>query len=325
MLYNGIVNKFARVCGVIFMVCMLLASNGMRVSAQEDTTSQYFPSTGHNISGAFWTYYQHIPNAAYVFGAPITEQFTDIQSGRIIQYFQRARFEYYPENPIEQRVKLSAVGQHVFQHSKVEGKLDIFTPIGCRSYADTGFSLCYAFLEFFDANGGEDIFGKPVSPFVFYNGRIVQYFERARFDWFPENPDGEKVVLAEVGRIYFDIVPEDANRLQPVRAENTPGDVRALFPKAFTWKAVTGLDDTQAVYVVVQDQTFTPVVDATAIITITWPKGETQRMAKTTNALGVVAVPFQVLDQPHGGMVLIDVEVQYMGLTKKTQTSFRVW
>jgi hypothetical protein len=260
-----------------------------------------------------------------VFGAPITEQFTDIPSGRVIQYFQRARFEYYPENPANQRVKLSAVGQHVFQHSKLEGKLDIFTPIGCRSYADTGFSLCYAFLEFFDENGGESIFGKPVSPFVFYNGRIVQYFERARFDWFPENPDGQKVVMAELGRIYFDIVPEDANRLQPVRAENTPGNVRALFPKAFVWKAVTALDDSQAVYVVVQDQTFNPVTGATTIVTITWPQGGTQSMAQTTNTLGVVAVPLQVRGQPHGSVVLIDVEVIFMGLSKKAQTSFRVW
>jgi hypothetical protein len=304
---------------------MLLVSNGMRASAQQDATSQYFPSTGHNISGAFWTYYQRIPNAAYVFGAPITEQFTDTQSGRVIQYFQRARFEYYPENPIDQRVKLSPTGQQIFQHSKLEGKLDIFTPIGCRSYPDTGFALCYAFLEFFDANGGETIFGKPVSPFVFYNGRIVQYFERARFDWFPENPEGEKVVLAEVGRIYFDIVPEDANRLQPVRAENTPGNVRALFPKAFTWKAVTAQDDIQTVYVVLQDQTLTPIADATTIVTITWPQGNSQSVAQTTDTFGVAIVPLQVQNQPHGSVVLIDVEVQYMGLSKKTQTSFRVW
>lgn len=325
MLYNDNVSKFARICGVIFIVCMLLVSNGGQVAAQQSAASEYFPITGHNVSGEFWTYYQSVPNAAYVFGAPITEQFTDIQSGRVIQYFNRARFEYYPENQPARRVKLSGVGQRVFQRSTLEGKLDIFSFIGCRSYPDTGFSLCSAFLEFFDANGGESIFGKPVSPFVFYNGRIVQYFERARFDWYAEKPDGEKVVLAELGRIYFDIVPEDPNRLQPVRAENSPGDVRELFPKAFTWKAVTGLEDTQAVYVVVQDQTFNPVAGATTIVTITWLRGGTQSVAQTTNSFGVVTVPLQVRGQPHGSVVLIDVEVIYMGLSKKAQTSFRIW
>jgi hypothetical protein len=325
MLYNGFVNKFARNCGVVFIICVLLASTGGHVAAQQGAPTQYFPSTAHNVSGEFWTYYQSIPNASYVFGAPITEQFTDAQSGRLVQYFQRARFEYYPENPSDQHVKLTALGSYVFQHSKPEGTLDMFTPIGCRFYADTGFSLCYAFLEFFDRNGGESIFGKPTTPFVFYNGRIVQYFERARFEWFPENADGEKVVLAELGRIYFDIVPEDANRLQAVRAENTPGDVRELFPRAFTWKAVTRLDDSQAVYVLVQDQTFNPVAGATAVVTISWPQGGAQSLALTTNELGLVTVPLQVQGQPHGSLVLIDVEVIYQGLSKKTQTSFRVW
>lgn len=325
MLYNEIVNKIARLCGVVFIVCALLVSNGGDAAAQQGGTTQYFPSTGHNVSGEFWTYYQGVPGAAYVFGAPITEQFTDVQSGRVVQYFQRARFEYYPELAQDQRVKLTAVGSYVFERSTPEGKLDIFTPIGCRYYADTGFSLCYAFLEFFDKNGGESIFGQPTSPFVFYNGRIVQYFERARFEWYPENPEGQKVVLAELGRIYFDIVPEDAARLQPVRAENTPGDVRQLFPKAFTWKAVTRPDDAQAVYVVVQDQTFSPVAGATTVITITWPQGGAQSVAKTTNDQGVVVLPLDVQGQPHGSVVLIDVEVLYMGLSEKSQTSFRVW
>jgi hypothetical protein len=132
-------------------------------------------------------------------------------------------------------------------------------------------------------------------------------------------------VLAELGRIYFDIVPEDANRLQAVRAENTPGNVRELFPRVFTWKAVTKQDDSQSVFVVVQDQTFNPVVGATAVVTITWPQGGTQSVAQTTNDAGVVTVPLLVQGQPHGSVVLIDVEVIYMGMSKKTQTSFRVW
>ena len=325
MLYNQLVSKFARLCGVFLIVSILLVANGGQVAAQQGATTQYFPSTGHNVSGEFWTYYQSVLNASYVFGAPITEQYTDAKSGRVVQYFQRARFEYYPENSADQRVKLTAVGSYVFQHSTPEGTLNIFTPIGCRVYPDTGFSLCYAFLEFFDKNGGESLFGKPTSPFVFYNGRIVQYFERARFEWYPENPEGQKVVLAELGRIYFDLVPEDANRLQVVRAENTPGDVRELFPKAFTWKAVTRLDDSQAVYVVVQDQTFSPVAGVSVVVTITWPAGGVQSVAQTTNDFGVVTVPLQVQGQPHGSEVLIDVEVMYMGLSKNTQTSFRVW
>jgi len=309
---------------MFFILTSLLAVERAPVAAQ-GASSQYFADTGHNVSGDFWFYYQSVSNAQYVFGSPITEQFTEKTSGRLIQYFQRARFEYFPENPPGQRVQVSSLGEYVSQRVPNTGAVDISSPIGCRFYAETGFSVCYAFLEFFDKNGGEAIFGKPKSSFVFYNGRIVQYFERARFEWYPEYPDGQRVVLAELGRIYFDLVAEDPNLLQPVKADNFPGSVLALYTRAFTWKAVTRLEDTQTIYVVVQDQTLAPVPNATAIVIISWPNGGAQTLALATNAFGVVTVPFEVSGQPHGSLVTIQVEVLYQGLASKTVTSFRVW
>lgn len=326
LLYNQVVNKLCRLCGAIFIVCCLLAAgSSTRVEAQRGQSWQYFPDTGHNISGEFWAYYQSIPNAAFVFGSPITEQFTDTQTGRLIQYFQRTRFELHPENPTAQRVVRSALGPYVYQHTPPRGSVNNINPIGCRYYQETGFSLCYAFLEFFDQNGGEIIFGKPISPTVFYNDRIVQYFERGRFDWYPEFPEGQKVALAQLGRIYFDLVPEDANRLQPAKAENAPGDVWAIHARVFTWKALTQINDQQAVYVVVQDQTLNPVAGATTVVTITWAQGGQQSIAQTTNANGVVILPFPVQEQTHGSLILIETEVLYMGLSDKAITSFRVW
>ncbi len=317
-------SKFFRFFVALFILTSLLVVVRAPVLAQ-GASSQYFADTGHNVSGDFWFYYQGVANAQYVFGSPITEQFTDKTSGRLIQYFQRARFEYYPENAPGQRVQVSSLGEYVFQRVPNTGAVDISSPIGCRFYPETGFSVCYAFLEFFDKNGGEAIFGKPKSSFVFYNGRIVQYFERTRFEWYPEYPDGQRVVLAELGRIYFDLVAEDSNLLQPVKADNFPGSVLALYARAFTWKAVTRLEDTQTVYVVVQDQTLAPVPNATAIVIISWPNGGAQTLALATNAFGVVTVPFQVSGQPHGSLVTIQVEVLYQGLVSKTVTSFRVW
>jgi len=295
------------------------------VAAQQSDPSHYFPDTGHIVSGEFWTYYQSISNAAFVFGSPITEQFTDTQSGRLIQYFQRSRFELHLENPAGQQVVLTNLGPNVYKHSPPSGSVNTFTPIGCRYYPDTSFSLCYAFLEFFDQNGGEAIFGKPISPFVFYNDRIVQYFERARFEWYPEYPDGQKVVLAQMGRMYFDIVPEDANRLQTVKAENAPGDVTSIQVRVFTWKAQTQLDDQQVVYVVVQDQTLRPVVGATTIVTVTWGDLSRQSSAQVTNSSGVVILPLTVTGQPHGSQVVIETEAMYMGKSDKATTSFRIW
>lgn len=295
------------------------------MEAQRGEPWQYFPDTGHNVSGEFWTFYQSIPNAAFVFGSPLTEQFNDDRTGRLVQYFQRARFEFYPENPLAERVILSGLGPYVYEHSPLRGSINTFNPIGCRYFQETDLSLCFAFLEFFDRNGGETIFGKPISPFVFYNDRIVQYFERARFDWYPEYPEGQKVVLAQLGRIYFDLAPEDANRLQPVKAENAPGDVQAIHVRAFTLKALSQINDQQVVYVVVQDQTLNPVAGATTVVTITWAQGERQSIAQTTNANGVGIVPFPVQAQAHGSLIMVEAEVLYMGLSDRTITSFRIW
>jgi hypothetical protein len=319
------VNKYAHLSAIIVITISLLVANSVPVGAQDGSTSHYFADTGHNVSGDFWIYYQGVPNASQVFGSPITEAITDAHSGRLIQYFQRARFELYPENSAGQRVQLSLLGAAVYQRTTGGTKLNFFPTIGCRNYSDI--YICYDFLTFFDKNGGEAVFGKPVSRFEFYNGRIVQYFERARFEWYPEYPEGQKVVLAEVGRIYFDLVPEDPNLLQAVQAGNdiSGNAIQRVNTKAFTWKAVTQIDDQQAVYVVVQDQTLRPVSGATTVVTVFWPAGGSQKFLQTTNQYGVAIVPFQVHGQPYGSVVNIQVDVLYQGIPSRTVTSFRIW
>jgi len=339
MLYNEIMSKFVRLVGVFVLLFSFLAVSGGTVHAQyggivppvrhpadpkpagqDDSSSKYFSETGHNVSDEFWKYYQNVPNAGLVFGFPLTESFNDAQSGRLIQYFTRARFELYPEQPEGQRVHLSTLGSLIY----VPGRgVDIFTPMGCRAFSN-GFPVCFALLDFFDKYGGEAVFGQPISSFQFVNGRIVQYFERARFDWYPEYGEGQKVVLADLGRIYFDVAKEDANLLQPAQY-NGIADVLTLQTRAFVWKAVTQPNDKQAVYVVVQDQKLSPVYNARVVVTVYWSNGSPQSIALATNQSGVVIVPFEIKNQPYGSLVTIRVQVQYQGLVNNTITSFRVW
>lgn len=312
-------SKFLRLVGTLVIMCCLLAANKGVAYAQVDSTSKYFQQTGHNVSGEFWKYYQSIPNADLVFGYPLTEAFNR-PGGRVIQYFTRARFELYPEQPAGQRVRLTSIGSLIY----VPGQgINVFTPMGCRAFAN-GFSVCFAFLDFFDKNGGEAIFGKPISIFQISNGRIVQYFERARFDWYPEYGEGQKVVLADLGRAYFDVAKEDPNRLQPAQHSGVV-DVLTLHTRAFVWKAVTKTNDQQSVYAVVQDQNLRPVFNATVVVTVYWPNGSPQSTALTTNQNGVVVVPFTVQNQGYGSLVTVNVQVLYHGLQDNAVTSFRVW
>ncbi len=73
-----------------------------------------------------------------------------------------------------------------------------------RYFPDTGYVIGYAFLNFWNANGGATIFGFPLTNEVLdpASQLSVQYFERARFEYHPEAAGSPQVVqLTNVGRI----------------------------------------------------------------------------------------------------------------------------
>jgi hypothetical protein len=69
---------------------------------------------------------------------------------------------------------------------------------------ETGFEVNndYGFLTYWQKNGGLPIFGYPISGAYYDVGkdRIVQWFERARFENPAKNSDVTKVQLGLVGR-----------------------------------------------------------------------------------------------------------------------------
>jgi hypothetical protein len=321
MLYNRTMPKFIRLIFALVISFSLLAVGQGTAYAQDGSTEKYFPETGHRVSGEFWQYYRSFANANLIFGYPLTEAFTDVKSGRVVQYFTRARFELYPQDLL-QKVHLTALGSAIYTPGQNVGN---FATMGCRSFK-SGFPVCFSFLDFFDKNGGEAVFGQPISSFQFSNGRIVQYFERARFDWYPEYGEGQKVVMADLGRIYFDFVKEDANLLQPALPADKSFDVvLGLHTRAFVWKAVTQTNDQQVVYVIVQDQTLRPVPGAKVIMTVYWSKGSPASAELTTNANGVSVLPFVVQNQAYGSLITVDVRVEYGKLKDNAVTSFRIW
>ncbi len=172
----------------------------------------YFVETGHNLVGEFLQKYRSAANPLLVYGYPITEQFTS-RDGRLVQYFQRARFEFRPELPAGQRVSLTPLGRALYSPLM---QLNVFSSSACEYFAATAFWVCFDFLQFFRANGGAAQFGYPISPFEFHDGLVVQYFENARLEWQPSMPEGQKVLLTWLGRIYFNSLAEDPTLLAPV-------------------------------------------------------------------------------------------------------------
>jgi hypothetical protein len=79
----------------------------------------------------------------------------------------------------------------------------------CTTFPETGQTVCGRFLEYWRANGGLPQFGYPISPEFTekseLNGKdhVVQYFERAVFEYHPENRPPYNVLLSQLGTYRF--------------------------------------------------------------------------------------------------------------------------
>lgn len=303
------------------VVVLLLLTVWIPVRAQA-TESEYFSETGHNVSGEFLAFFNSNPDAAYIFGYPITEQFTS-KDGKTVQYFQRARFEYNPDMPEGQRTQLTQLGRDMYATT---GILNVGNSFACRTYVETGFAVCFAFLEFFDANGGAAQFGFPISGFEYHENKIVQYFERGRLEWQPWRAEGYRVVISDLGRAYFDKLGEDPALLAPVSPlNNAPRVVSDMRVRAFVWKAVTLANDEQLFFVVVQDQNMQPIVGASCTAVVNWPNGakDSTIISSDMNGVGILSLAFQ--NQPYGSLIYTDIACTYNNLSGNTTTSFRIW
>jgi hypothetical protein len=280
----------------------------------------FFPETGHNVRGDFLRYYNSVRDPQLVFGYPITEQMTS-KDGMTVQYFQRVRFELRADLPAH--VQLTDVGQAAYTTGSQQ--FSVNNSQGCELFS-TGFRVCFAFLEFYELNDGPTQFGNPISPFEFRENLIVQYFEKARFEWRADRPDGQRVVLTDLGRYYFDQLGEDSASLKPIKPlDATINPILSLNARAYVMKPVALTSGQQTVYIVVQSQTRQAVSNANGKVTIRFSDGFTQEYFFSTDSSGLGSVTFEFAGQKQGELIPIDIVVTYQGLSTTTMTSFRIW
>jgi hypothetical protein len=313
------------IAGVVSFALMSLL---MPLSLQAQTDSQYFPETGHTVSGEFLDYFnQH--GGLRIFGYPITEQFT--MNKRTVQYFQRARLELHPENQAPQRVQLGKLGEELGKKtpSKAAPGPDTYYQ---RFYPETGHTVAYAFLNFFDSNGGPDTFGYPISEYgpENGNGRIVQYFQRGKMEWYPELATEQRVQLADLGSIHFDLMAAqgklDPTLKKPVAPPGQIGNVPlALEVSATTKYAITSRRFNQTLYVYVTDQKNMPLKDVDVSFTAQDATGVKTYLLPKTNADGFTSYGFDVGAFRPAQTVFIEVTATSDGITGTDQTSFFTW
>jgi hypothetical protein len=310
---------FRRSIASILIVFILLTNWGPASAQSADVL--FFPETGHNIKGEFLKFYNTAKDPKLVYGYPITEQITS-KDGKTVQYFQRARFELGKDLLGNPKIQLTSLGQATY---KPDTQLKPDNSAGCQLFIN-GQRVCYAFLDFFKANGAVNQFGNPISPFEFHDKVIVQYFERARFEWRADRPESQRVVITDLGRVYFDQLGEDPAQLKPIQPQDASiNPILSIKVRAFVEKSVMLSKGQQTVHVIVQSQTLQPVKGANGKIVIHWPDGTSVEYFFVTNSAGVGSASFDFSDQKQGELVPIDVVVLYQGLSGTTTTSFRIW
>ena len=159
--------------------------------AADNSVSTYYVETGHNLAFGFRDYWQAHGGLA-AFGLPISEEFRQVNAADgkeyTVQYFERARFEYHPEiSDPNYQVSLGFLGREAAAHAAISIAKTAPTGNGAIYFAATGHNVGGVFLQYWQRQGGLNRFGYPISEAVQdQSGRTVQYFERARFDDFPE-------------------------------------------------------------------------------------------------------------------------------------------
>jgi len=311
---------------VVFIVLLVFTLIPCSPTYGESVTEMYFAETGHTVSGEFWVKYQSVSDPALLFGYPLTDAIQNQSSGHLVQYFQRARFELFPNEAEGNRVILSKLGQELYQPESDQELSIPFNITACHYYSETNRQICYSFLEFFEKYGGEVQFGYPISNIELHNNRIVQYFQYACFEWRPESPTGQRVMLSDLGMMYFEKMGENATLLRPIHPDsNIPERILNLQVNAFI--ALNEAKTSRILYVIVKDQNQQPVPGITVDFAIRLPDGSEKRfiMPLPTNQSGFASTAFSADLFPPNQLIEIVVRVNHQGLEKETRTAFWTW
>ena len=192
---------WSSVFALLLLVAPFMSSTvGTHVHA---ATCVSFPETGQMLCDRFLDYWNAHGGLA-INGYPLTAaRMERLEDGKQyeVQWFERVRMEYHPENADPQyQLLLGQFGRKIHPADP-----PVAPKPGQRFFTETGHNLGGDFLAYWTANGGLAQFGYPLSEEIqeSLDGKTytVQYTERARFERHPENQPPYTVLLGQFGRL----------------------------------------------------------------------------------------------------------------------------
>ena len=179
----------------------------------------YYPPTGFSVTGPFRSYWAGLgAGALQVLGYPISGLLVErLPDGHAytVQYFERVRLEWHPENRGTEFEVLYGLLGTAFHKPDPAVPAPASRP-GQQYFAPTGHLVRGAFLQKWQTTGGLRVHGYPISEEIQEvsptdgHAYLVQYFQRARFEYHPENAGSPyEILLGVLGRqLYTHQYPE---------------------------------------------------------------------------------------------------------------------
>jgi len=301
-----------------------LALVGFSLAAKSLDGGRFYPETGHSLEAQFVDFFD-TAGGVDILGFPITDGFVDRQSGRLIQYTENARMEWIADDSGGGHPILRPLGEMMGGWQAPVDQRDVDSR-GCRYFVQTGHSVCFAFLDFFNSHGGLDLFGYPISEFSLQDDRIVQYFQRFRLDWHPEAAAPNQVRVAPLGREHFDETGYSQDLLRPA-SRGADGDYRVTQLQTSTSVMYPVLPQAgqQGIYIVVRDQNLFPVPSAAVMLVAHLPDGDRYNLMPATDSQGLSRLTLTVDNAPRGTKINLEIWVFYKQLQAVARDSFLVW
>jgi hypothetical protein len=178
------------------------------------STTRTFPQTGKAVNGLFLAYWDDrgaLAQQGYPI-SPVMQERSDLNGQTYaVQYFERAVFEYHPENQAPFNVLLSQLG--TFQYRARYGTAGAPGQQANQAYGryfpETKHWVGGQFRTFWEQHGGLAQQGFPISDEFTEVSALdgkpyrVQYFERAVFEYHPENQAPFDVLLSQLGTFQY--------------------------------------------------------------------------------------------------------------------------
>jgi hypothetical protein len=291
---------------------------------------RFFPETRYKICDQFLAFFEENGGLS-VFGFPVSEQMPE--DGRQVQYFQRARLEYYPELPPSFRVRVGNLGEELApdEHKPPIDASEIpkSNDPERKYFRETGHTVQHGFLAFFDENGAVETFGYPVTEIIHENGRKIQYFQKALMEW---DPNRSGIVLQNIGTMWVHqqhrpgflsnlaMSPSGSSS----REDASDSAITSLSATASVRDAFSARVGDQTVWVYVTDQTGEPVAGARVNLGgQVFPGGMLPMPPTDEHGHTEKSFDFGGLDR--GQLVVLSAHVSHQNLTALAQAFFYAW